>query len=59
MLTLFKFNANDVQGKEIKANSLYFAKIELKKRQQILTGNIIIKKMKDKIEEQEDLHFKI
>lgn len=43
---------------EIKANSLYFAKIELEKRKQILTGNLIIKKLKDKIEQQEELHLK-
>ncbi len=43
---------------ELKANSLYFAKIELDKRQKILLSNDIIKKLKDRIEQEEELHLK-
>lgn len=43
---------------EIKANSLHFAKIELKKRQKVLTGNKILKELINKIEEDEEIHLK-
>jgi hypothetical protein len=43
---------------ENKANSLYFAKIEIEKRQNVIPGNGILKKLKEKIEEQEDINVK-
>jgi hypothetical protein len=43
---------------EIKANSLHYAKIELQKRQKVLPGNMVIKKLIGKVEEQEEFHLK-
>ena len=46
------------EDNEMKGNSLYFAKIELEKRQKVLTGNKILQKLINKIEENEEIHLK-
>jgi hypothetical protein len=43
---------------KIKTNSLYFAKIEIEKRQKMISGNAIIKKLKERIEKEDDIHLK-
>jgi hypothetical protein len=43
---------------EIKANSTYFAKIELEKRRKYLPTNPIIQSLYDKIISEDDIHSK-
>jgi len=54
-LNLMPMKSND---NKIKANSLYFAKIEIEKRQKIISGNVTIQRLKDIIEKEEDIHLK-